>query len=143
MTRVLGAVLAIVLLLAHSVTHADPLLAALTGVWTPVSLLILRRTQDEPWAPAVWAADTLAAFALVLAGGDWRSPFYVFALTTLVLPATSLPWRRAVAWGLAFSLLYGIVALLTNQLPADTLTNTIRLETLATHLFVPVVVTTT
>jgi signal transduction histidine kinase len=143
MTRVLGAVLAVVLLLAHSVTHADPLLAALTVVWTPVSLLILRRTQDAPWAPAVWAADTLAALGLVLAGGDWRSPFYVFALTTLVLPATSLPWRRAVAWGLAFSLLYGIVALLTNQLPADTLTNTIRLETLATHLFVPVVVTTT
>ena len=78
-----------------------------------------------------------------LLGGDWRSPFYVFALTTLVLPATSLPWRRAVVWGLGFSSLYGVVALLTQQLPSDTLTNTIRLETLATHLFVPVVVSTT
>ncbi|HWI70655.1 MAG TPA: ATP-binding protein, partial [Baekduia sp.] len=62
---------------------------------------------------------------------------------TLVLPATSLPWRAAVAWGLGFSACYGAVALLTNKVPADTLTNTIRLETLATHLFVPVVITTT
>src|SRR3954464_6941156 len=101
MTRVLGAGLAIVLLLAHQVTHADPLLAVTALVWAPLSLLALRRAQDEPWAPAVWGVDMIAAFALVLAGGDWRSPFYVFALTTLVMPATSLPWRRAVAWGVA------------------------------------------
>jgi signal transduction histidine kinase len=143
MTRLLGAVLAIGLLVAHRVTHADPLLALITALWTPLSLVVLRSTQDAPWAPAVWLADTLAAFGLVLAGGDWRSPFYVYALTTLVLPATSLPWRQAVAWGLGFSGLYGVLALLTNKLPADTLTNTIRLETLATHLFVPVVVSTT
>jgi signal transduction histidine kinase len=141
MTRLLGALLAIGLLLVHRVTHADPLLAAITILWTPVSLLVLRRTQDAPYAPAVWVLDALAALGLVLAGGDWRSPFYVFALTTLVLPATSLPWRAAVVWGLAFSGLYGVVALLTEQLPSDTLTNTIRLETLATHLFVPVLVT--
>ncbi|HWH92742.1 MAG TPA: ATP-binding protein [Baekduia sp.] len=143
MTRVLGAVLAIALLLAHQVTDADRLLAVLAAVWTPASLLLLRSTQDARWAPAVWLGDTLAAFALVLAGGDWRSPFYVYALTTLVLPATSLPWARAVTWGVGFSALYGGVAVLTDQLPADTLTNTIRLETLATHLFVPVVVATT
>ena len=143
MTRVFGALLAIVLLVGHRVTHDDPLLALLTAVWTPLSLLILRRTEDARWAPAVWAADGLAALGLVLLGGDWRSPFYVFALTTLVLPATSLPWRTAVAWGLGFSGLYGVVALLTQKLPSDTLMNTIRLETLATHLFVPVVVTTT
>jgi signal transduction histidine kinase len=143
MTRLLGAVLAIALLLAHRVTHHDPLLALITLVWTPLSLLLLRRTQDASWAPAVWALDACAAFGLVLGGGDWRSPFYVFALTTLVLPATSLPWRRAVAWGICFSAAYGAVALLTEKLPDDTLTNTIRLETLATHLFVPVIVTTT
>jgi two-component system sensor histidine kinase UhpB len=143
MTRVLGAVLAIALLLAHQVTHADPLLAALTAAWTPLSLALLRRTEASDWAPAVWALDAAAALSLVLAGGDWRSPFYVFALTTLVLPATSLPWRGAVAWGVGFSACYGGVALLTEKLPSDTLTNTIRLETLATHLFVPVLITTT
>lgn len=143
MTRVLGALLAIALLLAHSVTHHDPLLAAFTLVWTPVSLYLLRQTQDWRWAPLAWAADALVAFGLILAGGDWRSPFYVYALTTLVLPATALAWRTAFAWGIAFSGLYGGVALLTEKLPADTLENTIRLETLATHLFVPVVITTT
>jgi signal transduction histidine kinase len=143
MTRVLGAALAIALLLAHRVTHHDPLLALITLVWTPLSLVILRRTQEAAGAPAIWALDACAAFGLVLGGGDWRSPFYVFALTTLVLPATSLPWRQAVAWGVTFSAAYGGVALLTEKLPDDTLTNTIRLETLATHLFVPVIVTTT
>jgi signal transduction histidine kinase len=143
MTRILGALLAVALLLAHRVTHHDPLLAAAAVAWTPISLLILRRTEGVSWAPLVWVLDALAAFGLILAGGDWRSPFYVYALTTLVLPATSLAWRRAFAWGVCFSALYGVVALLTEKLPADTLTNTIRLETLATHLFVPVVVTTT
>ncbi|HMJ32937.1 MAG TPA: ATP-binding protein [Baekduia sp.] len=143
MTRVVGALLAVALLLVHRVTHDDPLLAVITALWTPISLLALRQTEDAEWAPAVWALDALAALGLVLAGGDWRSPFYVFALTTLILPATALPWRTAVAWGLGFSGLYGVVALLTQKLPVDTLTNTIRLETLATHLFVPVVVTTT
>jgi signal transduction histidine kinase len=141
MTRLLGALLAIVLLLAHRVTHHDPALALLTIVWTPLSLLALRRTEGARWAPAIWAVDGFAALGLVLAGGDWRSPFYVLALTTLVLPAASLPWRAAVGWGLSFSALYGGVALLTSKVPADTLTNTIRLETLATHLFVPVLVT--
>ncbi|HEY6760486.1 MAG TPA: ATP-binding protein [Baekduia sp.] len=143
MTRLLGAAVAIALLLAHRVTHHDPYLAAITLIWTPISLDLLRRTQDARWAPVVWAADALAAFGLIVAGGDWRSPFYVFALTTLILPATSLRWRAAFIWGLAFSVLYGLVAMLTNKLPADTLENTIRLETLATHLLVPVVVTTT
>jgi signal transduction histidine kinase len=143
MTRVFGLVLGIALLLAHRVTHHDTLLAAVALVWTPVSLYALRRTQDAPMAPLVWACDGLAALGLILAGGDWRSPFYVFALTTLVLPATSLPWRAAVLWGVAFTGLYGAVALLTNKVPSDTLTNTIRLETLATHLFVPGVVATT
>ena len=143
MTRVLGAALAIGLLLAHRITHHDLLLALITLAWTPLSLLLLRQTQDARWAPAIWALDALAALGLVLGGGDWRSPFYVFALTTLVLPATSLPWRGAVAWGVCFSGAYGVVALLTNKLPDDTLTNTIRLETLATHLFVPVIITTT
>jgi len=143
MTRALGALLAVALLLAHQVTRHDPLLALIALAWTPPGLLLLRRSEGERWAPAAWVFDSLVAFGLVLAGGDWRSPFYVFALTTLILPATSLAWRRAFAWGVCFSVLYGGVALLTEKLPADTLTNTIRLETLATHLFVPVLVTTT
>src|SRR3954469_19612402 len=140
MTRVLGASLAVVLLLAHRVTDHDALLALVAAVWTAATLAAFRgRAVRE--APAAWVLDTAAALGLVLASGDWRSPFYIFALTTLVLPATTLPWRPAVAWGAGFSLLYGAVALLTRQVPSDTLSNTIRLETLATHMFVPLLVT--
>ncbi|HEV7753070.1 MAG TPA: hypothetical protein VGO71_16100, partial [Baekduia sp.] len=46
MTRVFGALLAVVLLLVHRVTHDDPLLAVITVLWTPVSLLVLRQTED-------------------------------------------------------------------------------------------------
>jgi signal transduction histidine kinase len=140
MTRVLGAALAVLLLLVHQVTDVDAPLALIAVVWSAVTLLAARHRaiRESPWA---WLVDTLAALALVLASGDWRSPFYIFALTTLVLPATTLPWRAAIAWGAGFSLIYGAVALLTRQVPSDTLTNTIRLETLATHMFVPVLVT--
>jgi signal transduction histidine kinase len=140
MTRLLGAALAVLLLTVHTVTESDLPLAVVVIAWTAATLLAFRRRaiREAPWA---WALDTFAALALVLASGDWRSPFYVFALTTLVLPATTLPWRAAIAWGCGFSLSYGVVALLTRQVPSDTLTNTIRLETLATHMFVPLLVT--
>jgi signal transduction histidine kinase len=141
MTRVLGAAIAVALLAGHRVTGDDTLLAQIALVWTVVSLAAFGQSERLRAAPAAWALDLLAALGLVLASGDWRSPFYVFALTTLVLPATTLPWRAAVAWGVAFSALYGAVAALTHQLPSDTLGNPIRLETLATHLFVPILVT--
>jgi signal transduction histidine kinase len=141
MTRALGALVAIVLLLVHRVTAGDVPLAGVTVVWTAATLIAFGRSARLRAAPAAWAVDTLAALGLVLASGDWRSPFYIFALTTLVLPATALPWRAAVAWCVGFSGLYAVVALLTWRVPADTLANTVRLETLATHLLVPAVIT--
>jgi signal transduction histidine kinase len=77
--------------------------------------------------------------ALVLASGDWRSAFYLLALTTLVLPATALEPRRALLWGAAFTTGYLAVAVLTG-LDLTTFDDTIRLETLATHLLVPMLV---
>jgi signal transduction histidine kinase len=140
MTRVLGTILAVGLLLGHRVTGHDVPLAALTVAWSALTLFAFGRSARLREAPAAWAVDAAAALALVLASGDWRSPFYIFALTTLVLPATALPWRGAIACGVGFSAAYGVVALLTRQVPSDTLANTIRLETLATHLFVPLLV---
>ncbi|WP_187368919.1 sensor histidine kinase [Baekduia soli] len=141
MTRVLGTAVAVLLLVSHRVTRHDVPLAALTLVWSGVTLVAFGRSERLRAAPAAWAVDLLAALALVLASGDWRSPFYIYALTTLVLPATALGARAAMAWGTAFSVLYAVVAMLTRQVPSDTLANTIRLETLATHLFVPLLVT--
>jgi signal transduction histidine kinase len=141
MTRALGATLAVVLLAAHKVTDADGLLILVTLAWTALTLMGFGRSERLRAAPAAWAVDGLAALLLILVSGDWRSPFYIFALTTLVLPATALPWRKAIAWGLSYSALYAAVALATRQVPSDTLTNTIRLETLATHVSMPMLVT--
>ncbi|MBI5103925.1 MAG: hypothetical protein HZB46_02850, partial [Solirubrobacterales bacterium] len=141
MTRTIGAAVAAVLLVAHKVTDADGPLALVTLWWTAVTLLAFGRSARLRASPAAWAFDALAALALVLVSGDWRSPFYIFALTTIVLPATALPWKRALAWGAGFSLAYAITAVLTRQVPADTIENTIRLETFATHVFVPLIVT--
>jgi signal transduction histidine kinase len=141
MTRVLGAAAAVAMLLAHRVTDHDPVLAIVTVAWTALTLGAFGRSTGLRASPAAWALDAAAALALVVLSEDWRSPFYVFALTTLVLPATTLPWRRALTWGVAFSVAYGVAAMLTRQLPADTIQNAIRLETLATHVLVPVIIT--
>jgi signal transduction histidine kinase len=141
MTRVLGAAAAVAMLLAHRVTDHDTVLAIVTVVWAALTLAAFGRSTTLRASPAAWALDAAAALALVVLSEDWRSPFYVFALTTLVLPATTLPWRRALTWGVAFSVAYGVAAMLTRQLPADTIQNAIRLETLATHVLVPVIIT--
>ena len=140
MTRMLGAAVAVLILAAHRVTHADGTLIAATLGWTALTLAAFGRSERIRAAPAAWLVDTGGAVALVLLSGDWRSPFYVYALTTLILPATTLPWRLAVGWSAAFSLAYFGTAVGTGHLPLDTIGNTIRLETLATHMFVPLIV---
>jgi signal transduction histidine kinase len=141
MSRLLGAVVALGLLLAHRVTDHDALLAGLGTVWTALSLGAFGRLPRLRASAVAWAADGLAALGLVLASGDWRSPFYLVALTALILPGTRLPFRGALLWSAGFSAAYALVSLQTHKLPADTIGNTIRLETLVTHLVLPVMVT--
>jgi signal transduction histidine kinase len=140
MTRLLGAAVAVALLGAHHVTDHDASLVAVTVAWTALTLVAFGRVNALRASVLAWLADTAAALGLVVLSGDWRSAFYVYALTTLVLPTTRLPARAAVVWGASFSLAYGVTAMLTRQLPVNTIGNTIRLETLATHLFVPVII---
>jgi signal transduction histidine kinase len=80
------------------------------------------------------------ALLLVYLSTDWRSPFYIFALTTLILPATALPFRRAMAYGLGFTTSYLAVAIMTDRLGGETFERAIRLEVITTHLMVPLVV---
>ena len=40
---------------------------------------------------------------LIAATQDWRSPFYLLGLTALVLPATTLPFLRALMFGFAYT----------------------------------------
>ena len=139
MTRLLAAGVAVLLLVVHRVTGHDPLLISAVVAYTTVSLAAFSTLPRLQLAPVAWLADGVAALALVAASEDWRSPFYVLMLTALILPSTSLPFRAALAWGVTFTLAYFGVAIYT-ELDPETLESTSRLETIATHLMVPLVV---
>jgi len=139
MTRLPAAAVAVVLLLVHRVTAHDGVLIVAAIVYTTGSLTVLTALPRLQLSPLAWLVDCAAVLALVAASEDWRSPFYVLMLTALVLPSTGLAFRRALGWGIAFALAYLGVAVYT-ELDANTLESTIRLETIATHLMVPLVV---
>ena len=140
LTRVLGAVVAVVLLVAHRVSSYDAALIVGTVLWTAASLAAFIALERLSRLPLAWLVDAAVALSLVYLSTDWRSPFYVFALTTLILPATELSFRRAVAWGIAWTGAYLGVALLTERLGEETFERAIRLEIVATHLMVPSIV---
>lgn len=139
MTRLLGAGVGVVLLSLHRVTAYDPLLILGVVAFAVGSLCVFAYVPRLQLSPVAWLVDGAAVLALVAASGDWRSPFYVLMVTALILPATGLSFRRALAWGTAFCLAYLAVAVYVG-LDANTLQSTIRLETIATHLMVPLVV---
>ena len=139
MTRLLAAGVAVLLLVVHRVTAHDAELIAITIAYTAVSLGLLTAMPRLQLEPAAWLVDCAAALALVAASEDWRSPFYILMLTALILPSTGLRFRHAIGWGLVFALAYLGVAVYT-ELDANTLESTIRLETVATHIMVPLVV---
>jgi signal transduction histidine kinase len=139
MTRLLATVVAVVLLLVHRVVAYDLALIVASVAYSAGSLGLLRLVPRLQLSPAAWLVDCVAVLALVVASADWRSPFYILMLTALVLPSTGQPFRRALGWGLAFALAYFGVALYTG-LEENTLESAIRLETIATHVMVPLVV---
>ncbi len=128
------------LLLIHSVSGRDAALVAATVAWTTITLVAAVRLPAVQRSRAAWAVDAGVALALTWLSGDWRSPFYVFGLTALILPATGLPFRGALAWGGAYALGYLGVGVVT-EIGAGTLQDPIRLETAATHVLVPMMVT--
>jgi signal transduction histidine kinase len=139
-TRVLGAAVAVVLIAAHRVSDYDPALIAVTVGWTALSLAALLTFERLSRLPVVWLVDGAAALALIYLSTDWRSPLYVFALTTLILPATELTFRRAVAWGAGWTGGYLLVAIGTERLGGETFERAIRLEIAATHLMMPIII---
>jgi signal transduction histidine kinase len=139
MTRLLAAAVAVVLLAVHRVTSHDLELIVAAIAYTAISLAALALVPRLQLSPLAWAVDSAGALVLVAASEDWRSPFYVLMVTALILPTTGLPLRRALAWAVTFTLAYLGVAVYT-ELDANTLESTIRLETVATHMMVPLVV---
>ena len=138
-TRLVATAVAAVLLVAHHVTDHDALLIALGVAFGGASVLAAVRWSSFQRLPAVWALDATIALALVLASEQWRSAFYLVALTSLVLPATALPFRQALAWGGAFTATYFAIALVIGM-DWQTLETTPRLESFATQLMVPMLV---
>lgn len=140
-SRLFGAAVAIVLLFVHRVTDHDPELVAATLVWTTLSCVAVLRWPELHRRLSAWIVDWVVVLGMIYASGDWRSPFYIYGLTTLILPVTELRARPAIAWGFGYVFAYFAVAAAT-ALPAErTLRETARLETLATHLLLPLVVT--
>jgi len=138
MTRMLGAVVAVLLITAHEVSDYDGWLVVATVAWTTVSLTAYAsaRVQDSP---AMWVLDTAVVLGLIYLSTDWRSPFYIYAVTALIMPATGLAFRAAVMWSIGFVVAYLGVAIATRRFgnPFDRAT---RLEVAATHLLIPIIV---
>jgi signal transduction histidine kinase len=108
------------------------LLMLLYGVVSTVVLVASPRLRR---LPAVWAADFIATLAFVLASGDWRSPFFLMWLASLVLPAVSLRLREAAGVAVAAPLAYLAIAIIGGPAPGSLQLQST--ETLAMHLALP------
>jgi len=104
-------------------------------LYGPVSAAVLLGSATLRAKPLAWLVDSLAALALVVAFGDWRSPFYLLWLATLGLPAASLPLRPAVALAVAAPLAYLAVAIVGGPSPGELEVRSA--ENLAIHLSLP------
>ena len=139
-TRGLAVAVAGIVLSLQRVTGYDVLLAWLVVGYAVLTLILALTVPSVFRRPAWWAADITAGLALVYASGDWRSPFYLLALTALAPAAANLPFRRAIACGAGFTLAYFGVAVLTGLEP-DSFRSSVSIEIFATHLALPGVVT--
>ncbi|HEU0024686.1 MAG TPA: ATP-binding protein [Thermoleophilaceae bacterium] len=134
--RVAATAVAAALLIFHRVTDHDGLYALVVVAYGAATAAAVATRVREAGLAAFWLLDGAATLALVMAGGNWRSPVYLLALTALILPATAgPPWRGVAATG-AFTCGYLAIALFTG-VDWDTLDTTPRLESFSTHLLLP------
>ncbi len=108
---------------------------ALLLLYGPLSTLLLVLVPAIRRSPAAWIADSGLTLFFILQTDDWRSPFYLMWLSTLALPATSLPIRRAAALATASSLAYLLVAIIGGPVPGRL--QVVSSETLAIHVSLP------
>jgi signal transduction histidine kinase len=135
-TRVVTSLAAAGMLALRPITDADPLLGALAIGWGAWSIAAVRLWPHLARQPVAWLVDVAVALSLVAYSGEWRSPFYLMAVSALMLPATGLPMRRAVAAGAGFSVVYFGLALFVG-VDWATLGSSARLESFITHLLIP------
>ena len=135
--RLLATGVGCALLFVHTVTGYDDVLIWLGGGYGLASAAAAVAWPRVQQARLAWALDVAATLALVLASDEWRSPFYLMALSSLVLPATAVRLRHALVIGVGFSLVYLGVAIATG-VDVSELRSTTRLESLSTHLLMPI-----
>jgi signal transduction histidine kinase len=112
-------------------------LLLLYGVLSTAVLLAWPALRRQP---ATWIVDFALTLTFVLESGDWRSPFYLLWLTSLALPATALPVRRAAGLACAAALSYLLVAVLGGPVPGRL--QLVSTETLAIHVALPFILVT-
>ncbi|HVE67321.1 MAG TPA: sensor histidine kinase [Solirubrobacteraceae bacterium] len=139
-TRATGALVVPPLLLVDHLDGNEFVLAGVALGYSAASAGVLARWPALQQSRSLWVADCAVLLSLVLAYGEWRSPFYLLALSSLVLPATGLSLRGAVAFGGGFVAAYLGVALLVGVDWAS-ISTTARMQSFGALLLVPLVVT--
>lgn len=127
---------AIALLALHRVTDIDRALTIAVIAYAAVTGAAVFGWPRLTMAWPAWVVDVSVVFALVWISGDWRSPFYLLALTSLALPAAGLGTRRAVALGGAYTAAYLWAAHVIGPDPLE-LGSQASMESLAAHLALP------
>jgi hypothetical protein len=104
-------------------------------LYGPLSTAVLAWLPKVRSSPIAWAADAGLTLLFVLQSEDWRSPFYLVWLSSLALPATALPLRRAAWLAAGSSLAYLLVAIIGGPVPGRL--QLVSSETLAIHVSLP------
>jgi signal transduction histidine kinase len=135
--RIATGAAAVALLSVHYVTSYDGTLTTAVIVYVAITTLAARRWPHLTAHPTAWAGDILAVLVLVYFSEDWRSPFYLLALTTLAAPAAVLRPAGATALGVGFAAVYAVMGHVIGPSPL-TIGTQATVETLATHLLLPI-----
>jgi signal transduction histidine kinase len=127
-------------------THHAPALLSFTGIWLLLQMLYVpvlrtgmgRKLLRRPWDNlAIWSAvEILLAAVIIHLSGGWGSPFYMYGLATVVIPALLFGYRVAFVAGVGFTVLYAI-AVMANPIGYARATAPGVLDRYIAYLFVP------
>lgn len=104
--------------LPHDNTRYEPLLLGLTfaqnlatTLYVPLLRPRVRRAIGPRWGPrddliALGLVDVAVVLAVLYFSGGWRTPYYHYAVSSLLVPAFLLGWRRAALLLLGFFAAY-------------------------------------